>query len=200
MEETRPSRWIVTSEGYRIRPLRSEDQELMFLWRTNPETSKYLKAPPPPSLEAQRRWFSSVEEGTDIYYLLTLEGEEASAIGYACFLSKCWEDRAAKLGLVLGEQARSGKGKSFAFLLLRLGFEKMGLTKVLGSVDPENSPAARLLQFVGGQSVSGPHAYRKENEDLYEINNDRFFAIEEKLRREDPQFPCLPEYSAAGEE
>lgn len=137
-------------EGERIilRPVTFADAEEMYAYASHPDTTKYIF---PPHEDLER-----TIDGIADYFMAEPLGkygielrENGAFIGTIDFRVK-EKSRSAEIGYVL-HQDHTGHGYATEAgkLLLRLGFEILGLERIYGLHDTRNKASERVLQRLG---------------------------------------------------
>ena len=177
------------SRDFCFKPMTEKDQELMFRWRTDPETARFLSGAPPISLDQQLQWFASVERDPSTCFYIFSEKSTTGLvpIGYILFTGRATTENDAKFGVVLGARTGQGVGRLLLSLICRLGFDLMGFDGLYASIQPGNAPAVTLVDWMGGRLVHGPHLYRKSGELLLYLDPAGIEPALTDLRRRDPE-------------
>jgi RimJ/RimL family protein N-acetyltransferase len=141
----------VIGETVELAPLRDDDSPLLFDW-INDRNLVVRSAPyQPVSREKHNAWFNAVRVCADvrIFGIRLLDGDRL--VGSCQLHSIHPVHRSAELQIRLGAaDARGlGIGTEATRLLLRLGFEELGLHRIYLQVFERNEPARRLYDRVG---------------------------------------------------
>jgi RimJ/RimL family protein N-acetyltransferase len=114
----------------------------------------------------------SAEEVREQFDVMQKEGGRAFLLfDHDVLLGDCdfrhVEGPSAEFAIMVGARAQQAKGfgTSFAIMVHRLGFERLGLDKVYASVRPENLGSLRMLGKVGYLLDPSPEARRFAEED-----------------------------------
>ena len=149
-----------------------QDQELMFGWRSDVDTSRYLAGAAPASLEQQLKWFEGVRANTAYSYHIVELDEQP--VGFTSMFNADPARRDAEWGLVIGTQRTPGDVRVIAPLCLFCVFQFAELEMVYVSVNEDNGGAIRRVQQMSAVPSEGPGAYRKDGEVLMSISAGRF--------------------------
>lgn len=149
-----------------LRPLRANDLDAMFAYRSRDDVCRYLLHPPQTRIQVAARIETSRSELTDDGQVLTLgviERETGAFIGDVVLMWHSREHRSAEIGYVLHpDHAGKGYATEAGAVLLRLGFDDLGLHRMTGRIDARNVASARVLEKLGLRR----EAHFRENEFL----------------------------------
>ncbi|AEV89062.1 acetyltransferase [Actinoplanes sp. SE50] len=152
--ELRPA-YPITTERLLLRPLTEADTEALLSYRSRPDVCRYLPFEPmTPEVIADRLatyWAATVL--TDEGQSLTLGIEHAETgrlVGDVILFWHSRRHRGGEVGYVLSPDAvGQGYATEAAQAMLRLGFEELGLHRIIGRIDERNEPSARVLRRLG---------------------------------------------------
>jgi RimJ/RimL family protein N-acetyltransferase len=162
---------------FRLRPIGEADQPLMYRWRSDAQTSRFLGAPAPVSLQNQLDWFYSIRDNPAYcYHIIEDDGEP---IGFTALINTDPARADAEWGVVLGKYRGRGLVRVIAPLYCKCALTLMGLDSIYTCIHHKNIAAIRKMEQVGAVLVDGPHTYRKSGELLFRIDSNHF---KEKLR------------------
>lgn len=154
--ELRPE-YPVTTERLRLRPPGFGDVDDMLSYRGRADVTRFLPFGPmtPESLSARLRGDYARTHLDGEGQFLTLVAERRSdrrVIGDVVLFLRSVEHRGGELGYVFHPSV-AGQGYAFeaASALLGLGFESLGLHRVIARLDGRNDPSARLAARLGMQ-------------------------------------------------
>ena len=150
--ESRPPVPELRTARARLRPVRVEDAEALLDIYGDSESVKYLGRPPGTLEEVQKRISRMVEDiarGEAAFWVLT-DPDDDRALAYLGFFRWDVPHQTAELGYVL-DRSRWGQGLMSEVLpmLVRFGFEQLGLHRMDARVEPENGASVRLLKKLG---------------------------------------------------
>ena len=156
----------------RLRPARARDQELMFGWRSDADTARYLSGAAPKSIDEQREWFARVSRNTCYSYHIV--EDEGVPIGFTSMFNADPACPDAEWGLIIGRQRKPGDVRVVAPLCCTCAFGYGGLDTLYVCVNENNVGAVRRVEQMGARLIDGPSNYRKEGELLLRIDSDEF--------------------------
>ena len=160
---------------YRLRPASAQDQHLMFGWRSDGETARFLSGSAPKSIEDQLAWFESVRR--DASYSYHIIEYQNVPIGFTSMFNADPSEHEAEWGVVLGEHKGQGLVKLIAPLCCICAFRFAELEKIYSCVNHNNGAAMRKMEQLGATLFEKPSRYRKNGELLFRINADEFKKI-----------------------
>lgn len=150
----RPSYPIITDRLI-LRPFTEDDLDAMHAYQSLPDVTRYLywgvrdRAATAEAL-ALRTSMSKLEKEGDVLVLAVLLRGTGELIGDVnlCWLSEANEQ--GEFGFVFNP-AHHGRGyaREAATEMLRLGFEGLGLHRIIGRCDGRNEASARLMAKLG---------------------------------------------------
>jgi RimJ/RimL family protein N-acetyltransferase len=150
----RPS-YPIRTERLLLRPLTAGDADAMLAYRGRLDVSRYVPFEPMSRDDILERitgqW--SRTELTDEGQSLTLGAEVAETGELAGDVVLFWHSRehaGGELGYVLNP-ALGGRGYATeaASVMLRLGFEDLGLHRIVARIEEDNEPSVRLARRLG---------------------------------------------------
>jgi RimJ/RimL family protein N-acetyltransferase len=149
-----------------LRPYADDDLAALYEIERRDETARYLYNEPltlddtRASLE-RRKAATSIDDEHDNLVLALVLAESDAVIGHVTLQRSSREHRQGEIGYVLhpDHQGR-GYASEAAALMLRLGFEELGLHRIVGRLDARNAASARLLERLGMRR----EAHLRENE------------------------------------
>jgi RimJ/RimL family protein N-acetyltransferase len=144
----------VRTERLLLRPLTADDADAMLAYRAIPEVCRYVPFEPMTRADILERiagvWAAEL---TDEGQSLTLGIEVAQTGQLAGDVLLFWRSRrdaSGEIGYVLNpDLGGHGYATEAARALLRLGFEELGLHRIIVRVDERNEPSARLARRLG---------------------------------------------------
>ena len=132
-----------------IRKFAREDIPKKVEWINCPENNRFLHYDIPISAEGTEKWFDS-HIGDDSRYDATIlaDGVPVGTIG---LLSIDRKNSKAEFYIAMGELAYKGKGiaKKASLLLLKYGFEVLGLNRIYLYTEVDNTAAQGLFEKIG---------------------------------------------------
>jgi len=138
-----------------LRPMTTDDIDAMLLYKSRPEVVRFVPYGPLSRLDiADRiagRWGRT--ELTEPGQSLTLALEERGTgrlVGDAVLFWHSAEHRSGEVGYILSPEATGlGYATEAAAALLRLGFEDLGLHRIVARLDERNTASARVAERLG---------------------------------------------------
>ncbi|MBN2084184.1 MAG: GNAT family N-acetyltransferase [Anaerolineales bacterium] len=137
-----------------LRPLRSEDAETMYRYRSRPDVSRYQVWRPADEAEVRAfieklKGLAPGVRGTWFSMAMTLR-ENGLMIGDVGMHFPETESTQVEAGITLSPAfRRRGLAAEALREVCRFAFETMGKDRVYASVDPRNKPSIRLLERIG---------------------------------------------------
>lgn len=165
-------RAVFRTKRIRIRPARALDQILMFGWRSDADTSRFLSGDAPESMKDQRDWFDRIRSNTSYGYHIV--EDRGVPIGYTSMFNADPATSDAEWGLVMGKNREPGDVRIVAPLCCTCAFKFGGLDAVYTCINENNSGAVRRVKQIGAKLFEGSSAYRKKGELLFKIGSDEF--------------------------
>ncbi|GIF11331.1 GNAT family N-acetyltransferase [Actinoplanes teichomyceticus] len=152
--ELRPA-YPIRTERLLLRPLTEADTEALLAYRSRPDVCRYVPFEPmTPEVIADRLatyWAATVL--TDEGQSLTLGIEVAETgrlVGDVILFWHSRKHRGGEIGYVVNpEFSGHGYATEAARAMLRLGFEDLGLHRIIGRIDERNESSARVLRRLG---------------------------------------------------
>jgi RimJ/RimL family protein N-acetyltransferase len=150
----------ITTERLVLRPFTEDDLDALYDIRKREDVNRYLYTDPL-SLDQARDELGKLtklttiqQEGDMLLLAVTLPGsadsESDTLIGDVILHWRNAEHRKGEIGYLLHpDHFGHGYAAEAARAMLRLGFEKLGLHRVVGSCDARNTASARVLEKLG---------------------------------------------------
>ncbi len=132
-----------------IRQFEKADIPKKVEWINNPENNQFLHYDIPICVEKTEQWFYS-HQGDDTRYDAVIEAD-GIPVGTVGLLSIDRKNHKAEFYLAMGETAYKGKGvaKEASKLMLKYGFETLGLNRIYFSTEIGNIVTQKMLERVG---------------------------------------------------
>lgn len=160
-----PAYPIVTSR-LELRPFAPADLDALYEMRSRDDVNRYLYTEPFTREEARealadRMRRVALEAEGDRLVLAVVLRDSGAVIGDVVLVWLSEEHRQGELGFTLhpDHHGRGYAGEA-AVELLRLGFEELGLHRIIGRCDGRNAASARLMERLGMRR----EAHLRENE------------------------------------
>lgn len=149
-----------------LRPYAIEDLDALHDLEQRAETARYLYNEPLTReaaialLDRRRKMVAIDDDGDDLALVVAL-GATGQLIGHVMLRRTSREHRQGEVGYVLhpDHQGR-GYATEATALLLRLGFDELGLHRIVGRLDARNASSAAVLERLGMRR----EAHLRENE------------------------------------
>lgn len=148
-------RYPIETERLSLRPLTAADLDDVHAYYSRPDVARYLYWEPRDREQTEERLaayagWSALEQEGDGMVLAAVPREVGRVVGQVSLQWSSEEHRQGEIGFVFNP-AYHGRGlaREAALVLLRLGFEDLGLHRVVGRCDARNLASARLMQRLG---------------------------------------------------
>lgn len=150
----RPSYPVKTDRLY-LRPFVETDLDAMHSYHQLPEVARFLMWPPRSREETARSLryrieHPSLEREGDVLVLAVEHQESGALLGEVNLGWRSEENRTAEFGFVFdpNHHGRGYAGEA-AVEMLRLGFDEMGLHRIIGRADARNAASGKLMARLG---------------------------------------------------
>ena len=138
-----------------LRPYTSADLDALYDLQSRPEVTRYLYFGPrdrdevKEALELKRRARILADEGDDLSLAVVL-AKTGRVIGDVILIWRSRAHRQGEIGYVFHpDHAGNGYATEATRVMLRLGFEDLGLHRIVGRLDARNTASARVLERLG---------------------------------------------------
>ncbi|MEV4279999.1 GNAT family N-acetyltransferase [Actinoplanes xinjiangensis] len=154
MLELRPE-YPIRTERLLLRPLTAADTDALLAYKGRPDVCRYAPFEPMDRQAVQDRlgtvWANTALTNEGQALVLGAElADTGQLVGDAVLFWHSREHRAGELGYVVNPDfAGRGYATEAARELLRLGFEELGLHRIVASIDERNTASARLAERLG---------------------------------------------------
>lgn len=145
----------ITTPRLRLRPFRADDLDDLFAIQSREDVCRYLYWEPRTRQEvvdviAKRAAMSRLESEGEILVLAVELRDEGTVIGDVNLAWQSEEHRRGEFGFVFHpDHHGQGYAGEAAVEMLRLGFEGLGLHRIVGRADGRNAASARLMEKLG---------------------------------------------------
>ena len=141
---------VLVTERLILRQLSLEDENQIFLLRSDAEVNKFLDRPAATSLEDARQFIikinDSISRNESLYWGINLKNDPC-LIGTICLWNLSIEENKAELGYeMLPSFQGQGLMQEAVFKVLQFGFETMQLRTIEGWPRADNSSSIKLLE------------------------------------------------------
>jgi RimJ/RimL family protein N-acetyltransferase len=161
----RPAFPLLT-ERLLLRPFEDADLEALYDMERRADVARYLYWGPRTRDEVRaalelRKDMTAIDEDSQTVRLAAVVRDSGIMIGDFSLHRVSREHRQGEIGFVMHPD-HHGKGYATeaSLVLLRLGFDDLGLHRIIGRCDARNSPSARLMERLGMRR----EAHFRENE------------------------------------
>ena len=145
----------VETQRLRLRPLGPHDGDALHAMESRDDVTRWLyydpRTPEQSADALQRRAARThlAHEGDALELGIEL-GASGDLVGTATLMYRSEGHRQGEIGFVLHpEHHGRGYAREAATEMLRLGFEELGLHRIVGRCEPRNDASARLLERLG---------------------------------------------------
>jgi len=143
----------ITTQRFKLRQLKMEDDNEIFAIRSDEDVAKYLDRPQAKTIDDARQFITKINNGIDknewIFWAIVPRNEH-KLVGRVCLWNITEDKSTAEIGFELSPDAQ-GKGIMQEVLpkIIEYGFEEMNLQKIEGDVDPNNIKSIKLMEKYG---------------------------------------------------
>jgi RimJ/RimL family protein N-acetyltransferase len=137
-----------------IRPFSSDDVDSLHARRNDPEVAKWQNWTLPYSLEKARGLVDSVVEmdgpANDEWWMGVVAREDTGEVVGDVAVNLTWKARCAEIGYTLArEHWGHGYATEVGAAVIEYLFEQVGVSRIAGTLHPENIPSAMVLERLG---------------------------------------------------
>lgn len=138
-----------------LRPFAETDLDAMHAYQRLPEVTRYLMWPPRSREEAEaslrkRLAHPTLEKEGEVLVFAVVHQETGTLLGEVNLYWMSEEHRTGEFGFVFDPRFHGhGYAREAATEVLRLGFEQMGLHRVIGRADARNAASTGLMTRLG---------------------------------------------------
>lgn len=148
-------RYPVTTPRLLIRPLTPADADGLLAYRSIPDVCRYVPFEPQTREQLLERiatrWTRTELTAEGQVVILGVQVRDTGALAGDVMLAwHSWEHSCGEIGCVFNPDL-SGRGYATEALdaLLRLGFEGLGLHRIIARIDERNGPSIRMVRRLG---------------------------------------------------
>lgn len=137
-------------EQVSLRKFTYNDILLKVRWINNPDNNRFLHYDLPLTVEGTKRWYENKDNNSRIDCTIEYDGIPVGVIG---LLQIDKINQKAEYYITVGESSlkRKGVATKATQLILKYGFETLGLRKIYLNVDEKNVAACALYEKIGFQ-------------------------------------------------
>ncbi len=144
---------LMEGTSIRLRPLDERDLDAMYRWHSDTELIRYMQAyqdPPITHSQIEKRIQKSLAGSHDRVDMI-IESKDGQRAGVVYLQDIDYRNRKAEIGVIVGEHDQQGKGMGTEAveMILQVGFERLSLHRIYGSIDPANVPSIRVFENLG---------------------------------------------------
>ena len=168
-----------------IRQLDENDIELLRIWRNDQENTKFLRNVGYITEEMQRTWYQGyLKNEHDLVFAIEDTGELKRVVGSLSLYDWNKEADTCEIGKIqIGDPAAHGKGigRRTLVMAMKIAFQKLGITKIVASVHPDNVQAYHNDMKIGFRvvgekpSIVGGNELRLEMFEEDARNNNSYY-------------------------
>ncbi|MER5770790.1 GNAT family N-acetyltransferase [Streptomyces sp. NPDC001985] len=143
----------IKTERLVLRPFTADDEDDMFAFESRDDVARYLFNEPRTrednarELALRQRLTVLRKEQDSLMAAVELDG---TVIGYVLLVWRSEEHRQGEFGYVFHpDHGGRGYATEAAREMLRIGFERLGLHRIIGRCDPRNTGSARVMERLG---------------------------------------------------
>jgi RimJ/RimL family protein N-acetyltransferase len=145
---------MISGKRIRLRAAEPTDVPNYVRWLNDPEVIENLLRYTPLSSIEEQAWFDTMIKGPAEEHALVIEVQEDDkwiAIGGTSFHSVDWKNRAAEIGIMIGEKKywNRGYGRDTMRLMLSHGFNDLNLNRIYLFVFDTNQRAIKAYNAAG---------------------------------------------------
>lgn len=134
-----------------LRPISSEDTDLILRWRSRDEIRAQLFSDRPPTRDEHERFLARLQECRDRLEFMIVLNDDGACVGTIGLSHISPEAGEAEYGILIGEERARGKGlaREASELLLDYAFTELQLQRVTLDVFADNPSALSLYRRLG---------------------------------------------------
>jgi ribosomal-protein-alanine N-acetyltransferase len=160
----------LSSRRFNLRRIADEDDNEIFVLRSEETVLKYLGRPPAKYIDDAREFITKINKGISrnewIYWVITLKTDN-KLIGTICLWNIDSSKSIADIGFeLMPEYMGKGIMQEVIPVIIEFGFNTMKLEIINGEVDPENIKSIKLLERFGFK-----YERKFENTLVYSLSN-----------------------------
>lgn len=145
----------IRTERLLLRPIATADAVAMHVYKSDPDAVRYVPYPPLELADVERRiattWSNTrfTKEG-DAVSLAVEECASGALVGDVVLFWRSENDRSGEVGYIFDPRA-TGRGYATEAVdaLLALGFDGLGLHRIVARLDERNTSSARVAERLG---------------------------------------------------
>lgn len=162
-----------------LRPLEAGDIENLRVWRNNTYQTRFLRPVGHITPEMQQQWYEKYLTNENEITFAIVETKDLNRLVGSVALYDFKGDVAEIGKIQVGDPEAGGRGIGRVSLVMamRIGFQKMGLKKIVASVHQENTPSYKNFMKIGSRIVGNHPSVVGGLEDEIEIDEARLYEV-----------------------
>lgn len=170
---------FISNFGITLSRLTLEDIELVRYWRNSKEISKFMEYKKFITEEQQKKWFESLDELCDFYFLINWNGQK---IGMIHTSTIDWKEKTAHAGLFIWHRDYLGTHIPVlaSLAMLECFFGDLNLETYFAKVGRENKVAINYNKALGFKLFSQSS---DSDFDLYKLEKEEYNKATVKLKK-----------------
>src|SRR5262245_46881674 len=128
----------------KLRRARPDDAARLYEWRVDAETMRQSSAPPPESLDDQRKWLDRVLRDSDVALYVAYDDQRGVDVGTVRLDRRSEGEAEMSITVDPGE-----RGRGYSHDLIARGIEAAGNIRIVARVKPENVRSLRAFRALG---------------------------------------------------
>ena len=134
-----------------LRPMTEEDAELIVTWRNKPELKRFFISQSDFTMEGHLKWFRSMKESGRACQMMIIDKKDDRPLGSVDIKDIDHVHHKGEYGIFIGDEAARGRGigTEAAKLMIRYGFEQLGLHRIYLRALAGNGQAIRSYEKAG---------------------------------------------------
>ena len=164
----------IKHEDITLRPLTSDDIELLRKWRNDKNNTKYLRKIDYIEPDAQIRWFNDYLDDPSSIIFAIVDNKIVKGVVGSVSIYDIKGDVAEIGRIMIGDERAHHRnfGRRAMILAMMVGFEKLNVKRYHASVHENNAVAYNIYMSIGF-SVKGSHLFDDGGKELdIEINRE----------------------------
>ena len=164
---------ILSTEHFILRQLTPEDENEIFILRSDERILKYLDRSPAKSIEEAKQFIEKVNNGIkengSIYWVVSYKNE-TKLVGTICLWNISKDQTKADIGFeLLPDFQEKGIMQEVIPTVIDYGFNTMKLITIEGEVDPNNIKSIKLMEKFGFK-----YTCKLAQTDIYSLKNPAY--------------------------
>jgi ribosomal-protein-alanine N-acetyltransferase len=164
---------LLTTDRLILRQLILEDDNEIFLLRSDSEVNKYLDRPIAKTIDEARQFISKINNSigkNELIFWAVCFKENPKLIATICLWNISEDTTTAEIGFeLLPDYQGKGTMQEVLPIVIKYGFETMKLNSIEGEVDPNNSKSIKLMErngFIFDKRLKNTEIYSVQNPNI----------------------------------